>query len=153
MKRVNVSFSADEGRHDIGVLFMASERDEQVDALMSRIEDPLADVLTVYDAEGAAVSLAESRIVSISVDNKKLRVIAENGIFQVKMSMQDIEAQLNPNAFLRVSRFDIINLARVQRFDFSMSGTLRIEMEQGLEVWASRRYIPAIKKRLQRKGQ
>ena len=35
MKRVNVSFEADEERRDIDVAFTAAERDDQVEALMA----------------------------------------------------------------------------------------------------------------------
>ena len=152
MKRVNVSFEADEERCDIDVAFIASERDDQVDALMSRIADPLASVLTVYDTHGAAVSIDESSIVIVTAGNKKQRVICDEADYEIRMSLQGVEAMLNPSTFLRVSRYDIINLSKVQRFDFSVSGTLRIEMNRGVEIWASRRFIPAIKKRLQQKG-
>ena len=50
--------------------------------------------------------------------------------------------------FLRVSRFEIIDLKKVRKYDFTLSGTLRIEFENGMETWASRRYIPLIRKRL-----
>jgi DNA-binding LytR/AlgR family response regulator len=68
------------------------------------------------------------------------------------MTLQDIEKALNPNMFLRVSRYDIVNLKKVQRFDFSVSGTLRIELEGGQEAWASRRFIPVVKERLKRRS-
>ena len=151
MKRVNVSFEADEERRDIDVAFTAAERDDQVEALMARVSDPLASVLTVYDEHGATVSIDESSIVIVTAGNKKQRVICDEADYEIRMSLQDVEAMLNPSTFLRVSRYDIINLAKVQRFDFSVSGTLRIEMKRDVEIWASRRFIPMIKKRLQRK--
>ena len=53
-------------------------------------------------------------------------------------------------SFLRVSRFEIVNLKMVRKYDFTLAGTLRIEFENGMETWASRRYIPIIKERLTR---
>ena len=50
--------------------------------------------------------------------------------------------------FLRVSRFEIIDLKKVRKYDFTLGGTLRIEFDNGMETWASRRYIPLIKERL-----
>ena len=108
-------------------------------------------MLTVRDEADAVVSLSEERIVTISVDNKKLRIRADDGVYWLKMPMQDAEAMLNPSWFLRISRYEIVNLRKVRQFDFSISGTLRIDLEDGTEVWASRRFIPAIKKRLQGK--
>lgn len=59
-------------------------------------------------------------------------------------------AALNPSMFLRVSRYDIVNLQKVERFDFSVTGTLRIELADGQETWASRRFVPAVKERLKK---
>ena len=151
MKCVSTRFEVEEGRLNIDVLFRASEEDEQVEALMARVADPLSSLLTVRDEADAVVTLPEERIVTISVDNKKLRIAADDGAYWMKMSMQDAEAMLNPSWFLRISRYEIVNLRKVQQFDFSISGTLRIDLEDGTETWASRRFIPAIKRRLQGK--
>ena len=151
MKRVNTRFEIEEGRRNIDVLFRASEKDDQVEALMARVGDPLSGMLTVRDEADAVVTLPEERIVTISVVNKKLRIMADDGVYWLKMPMQDAETMLNPSWFLRISRFEIVNLRKVQQFDFSISGTLRIDLEDGTEAWASRRFIPAIKQRLQGK--
>ena len=151
MKRVSTRFEVEEGRRNIDVLFRASEKDEQVEVLMTRVADPLSGLLTVRDESDAVVTLPEERIVTISVDNKKLRIVADDGIYWLKMPMHDAETMLNPSWFLRISRYEIVNLRKVRQFDFSISGTLRIDLEDGTETWASRRFIPAIKKRLQGK--
>ena len=150
MKRVNVRFEKEQGRRDIDVLFTASEVDNQVAVLMNRVADPLSVTWEVRDDEGAAVTLQEDDIVTISVDSKRLRIVADDGVYWLKMSLQDAERALNPSMFLRVSRYEIVNLRKVRRFDFTITGTLRVELEDGTDTWASRRFIPAIKERLQK---
>lgn len=149
-KKINVRFREEE-RPDIDVLFSASVMDGEVRSLMDRIVDPLAGTLTVTDADGASVALPESQIISISSSNKRLKILAEGGLYDMKSSLQDIESMLHPGAFLRISRYEIINLDKVRKFDFTISGTLRIEMDNGRETWASRRFIPVIKSRLRGK--
>ena len=51
-------------------------------------------------------------------------------------------------SFLRISRFELVNLRKVRKYDFTIIGTLRIEFKNGMGTWASRRYIPLIKERL-----
>ena len=63
-----------------------------------------------------------------------------------------LEEVLDKRRFIRISRFEIINLERVQRYDFTINGTLKIVMENGMQTWASRRYIPAIRRYLKEKG-
>ena len=146
---INIRFEQNDGSQDIDVVITASEKNDEVKALIKRIEDPLADTLLVSDAEGVTTVLNEQSIISISSGSKKLKIRAGDGVYKLRMSMQEAEKKLNPYAFIRISRYEIINLAKVRRFDFSVSGTLRIEMLDGSETWASRRLIPVIKKRLQ----
>lgn len=152
MKRVMVKLRIEEGHQGIDVLLTTAERDEQVEALMARIVDPLAGTITVLDDKGNSILLTEDRIISISADNKRLKVVSEDGSYRMRSSLLEIEGRLNPSSFLRISRYEIINLHKVRRFDFSIAGTLRIEIRDGSETWASRRYIQTIRSRLQGKG-
>ena len=151
MKRVNVRFEKEAGRQDIDVLFTASHVDNQVATLMNRVADPLSATWEVRDSEGFAVTLQEDSIATISIDSKRLRIVADDGVYWLKMTLQDAEKALNPSMFLRVSRYEIVNLHKVKRFDFTITGTLRVEMEDGTDTWASRRFIPVIKERLQKR--
>lgn len=148
MKKVNVRFETEDNKEDIDVLITASEKDEEVRTLIDRVSDPLSGTLTVYDADGRTLTLAEESIVSLSSSNKKVKILADEGEYELRMSMQDVEKILNPRAFIRISRYEIINLRKVEHFDFTVSGTLRIGMSGGRETWASRRSIPQIKERL-----
>ena len=151
MKRVKVRFEKEAGRQDIDVLFTASHVDNQVATLMNRVADPLSATWEVRDSEGFAVTLQEDSIATISIDSKRLRIVADDGVYWLKMTLQDAEKALNPSMFLRVSRYEIVNLHKVKRFDFTITGTLRVEMEDGTDTWASRRFIPVIKERLQKR--
>ncbi len=37
---------------------------------------------------------------------------------------------------------------KVEKFDFTVKGELRLELTDGIETWAARRYIPAIRRLL-----
>ena len=103
--------------------------------------------LTVLDRNNCSCVIDEDEIVFVSADSKYVRVTATSGIYCAKQSLQSIEELLS-RKFLRVSRFELINLSMVRKYDFTIGGTLRIEFENGMETWASRRYIPLIRQRL-----
>ena len=84
---------------------------------------------------------------AVWADGKNIRIVTLSDVFHAKQSLQSVEDILSGN-FLRVSRFEIINLKMVRKYDFTLVGTLRIEFENGMETWASRRYIPVIRERL-----
>ena len=151
MKKINVLFKEDPSQQDIDIVITAASEDEQVKELMQKMTDPFDSTFTVYDDKGSAIIIPLDKIYSISSNNRKLKVVTEDGVFEMRSSLQDIEQDLRSPSFIKISRYEIINLLKVKKFDFSVSGTLRIEMNNGMQTWASRRNISEIKKRLMRK--
>ena len=147
MKEVNVRFERDRKQKDIYVVVRADRKDKQVNTLMEKISIQEPEKLTVLDSDNCSCVIEEAEIIFVSSDGKSVRVTAASGIFRAKLSLQSMEEKLS-RKFLRISRFELINLSKVKKYDFTMGGTLRIEFENGMETWASRRYIPIIRERL-----
>ena len=147
MKKMNIRFERDKSQKDIDIVIRASEQDAQVSALIKSLTQYDSQKLTVLDRDNCSCVIDEEEIVFVSADGKNVRVTAISGIYRAKQSLQSIEELLS-RKFLRVSRFELINLSMVQKYDFTIVGTLRIEFNNGMETWASRRYIPLIRQRL-----
>lgn len=147
MKKINVRFERDQSTDDIDVVIRAAEKDDQVVSLIEKLSTRESVKLTVLDRNNCSCVIGEDDIVFVSADGKNVRVTATSGIYCAKQSLQSIEELLS-RKFLRVSRFELINLSMVQKYDFTIVGTLRIEFNNGMETWASRRYIPLIRQRL-----
>ena len=126
--------------------------DAEVAALIERITGREPHTLTVVDDRGNLKTLAESEIILASVDGKSVRIITADGSWFSRQTLQSLDDMLDSRTFLRISRYEIVNLRKVSRYDFTISGTLRIELEGGMETWASRRCIPEIRRRLKGKG-
>ena len=147
MKKIMIRFEKDTSIDGIDIVIRANERDEQVDALIERLSQHQPLKLTVLDRDNCTCLIDEDEIVFVSADGKNVRITATCGIYRAKQSLQSIENMLS-RKFLRVSRFELINLSMVRKYDFTIGGTLRIEFDNGMETWASRRYIPLIRERL-----
>ena len=147
MKKIKVRFERDKTLSNIEIVIRASEQDEQIKAIIENLSDSDSEKLTVLDRDNCPCVIKESDIVFVSADGKNVRVTANSGVYRAKLSLQSMEEVLS-RKFLRVSRFELINLEMVQKYDFTIGGTLRIEFENGMETWASRRYIPLIRERL-----
>lgn len=147
MKKINVRFERDKTTDDIDVVIRAAEKDDQIVSLIEKLSTRESVKLTVLDRNNCSCVIDEDEIVFVSADGKNVRITAASGIYRAKQSLQSIEELLS-RKFLRVSRFELINLSMVRKYDFTLMGTLRIEFENGMETWASRRYIPQIKQRL-----
>lgn len=147
MKKINVRFERDQSTDDIDVVIRAAEKDDQIVSLIEKLSTRESVKLTVLDCNNCSCVIDEEEIVFVSADSKNVRVTATSGIYCAKQSLQSIEELLS-RKFLRVSRFELINLSMVRKYDFTIGGTLRIEFNNGMETWASRRYIPLIRQRL-----
>ena len=147
MKKINVRFERDDSRKDIEIVIRADRQDGQVNALIESLSNRESEKLTVLDRDNCPCVIEEDEIVFVSADGKNVRITATSGVYRAKQSLQSIEEKLS-RKFLRVSRFELINLSMVRKYDFTIGGTLRIEFNNGMETWASRRYIPLIKQRL-----
>ena len=147
MMKINVRFEQDSSLETIEVTVRAAERDEYVEELLSKLAyDPT--LITVSDENGVVKTISPDEIYFISVNGRTTDIVLENVRYSVKRSLQSIEEVLDSRKFIRISRYEIINIRKVKQYDFTLKGTLRIEFKNGLEAWASRRSIPAIRRML-----
>lgn len=163
MKEIKVRVECDPSIENIEVVIRAAERDMSVQQLSELIASVSSSIsaagefgkslhtMQVYDDEGNLKNLNTEEIISVSVNQKVVSFVTEKGVLTSRQSLQSLEAELDPDLFVRISRYEIINISKVVRYDFTLPGTLRIEMDNSYETWASRRSIPLIRQRLDRK--
>ena len=147
MKKINVTFERDETLDGIYVTVRASVNDAEVSALIDRINSGGADTISVSVGNVTDV-VPVGDIVLLTVEGKTVNGITENDRFTARQPLNSLENILDPRRFVRISRYEIVNLAKVIRYDFTLGGTLRIELRGGMETWASRRCIPAVRRKL-----
>ena len=152
MKKINIRFERDQALDGIDVLIRASERDAAVTALMERISGEPPDVLTVTDTGGAVLHIVTDDIISVSVSDKLNLLVTEDGCYTVRQPLQSLESELDPGKFLRISRHELINTDKIEQYEFTANGTLRLVLSGGVETWASRRCIPEVRRLIQGKG-
>lgn len=148
MKPIKTRFEQDPSLDHIELVIRARDMDADIAALMDELSAKTSASLIVTDSSGALIAIPDARIVSVSVLGRQVNVVTEDGRYYSRQSLQAIEDQLDPRRFVRISRYEIVNLSKVRRYDFTLSGTLRLELVGGMETWASRRCIPLIRKRL-----
>lgn len=149
MKEIKVRFEQDKTLKDqIDVVFRSDQIDSDIETMMQEIAWYIPKKLTVLDRDGCPSVINENDIITVCADGKQVRVITHEGVYRAKQSLQGVEGMLSDRMFLRISRFELVNLAKIRKYDFTIVGTLRIEFEGGMETWASRRYIPLIKEKL-----
>lgn len=147
---IRVRVRVDPSCREPEVIIRTRERTARVNEIAAAVEKLVRSDekdLPVY--RGGVLTLLRPRdVICVYTENKRLIVRAAQGEFESKSTLQGIETQLNPDLFLRISRFEIVNLGKILNFDFSVSGTIKVTFEDGSSTWVARRYVRAIEQRL-----
>jgi len=112
-------------------------------ALLERLEEP--GHLTLF-RDGAAVPSEAEDILRFYGEDKEVRDQTLNGeTYTVRARLYELEKRLPRRSFIRVSHSEIVNWKRVTALDLSLTGTIRVTLEGGVETYVSRRYVKKIK--------
>ena len=141
---VSVVFKEDSSLNAIQITVSAPERSRQVEELMARLVQKEHSYIDVPSDGGRTVRLRTDSIIRIYSQNRKNYISTADGIIRTSAPINELFTQLG-GGFLRISRFEIINLDKAVYLDFSIVGELKIKLEGDQMVFASRRYIPVIR--------
>ncbi len=148
MRNLNLRFERDPTLDAIEVVIRAPERDETVETLMAKLAAPPPDTVKAFDGSGNMRVIRQEEIILASVEGKLVSLATLGGSWYTRQTLQSLEDTLDKRRFVRISRYELANLDQVLRYDFTIAGTLRIELAGGISTWASRRCIPTIRRRL-----
>ncbi|WP_298525013.1 LytTR family DNA-binding domain-containing protein [uncultured Methanobrevibacter sp.] len=97
---------------------------------------------------GSDITLLELKdIYMFCVEDRKVKVYAENDEYMIKKPLYQVEEGLNGD-FVRVSKTTIVNLKKIKRVAPSLRGMMFIELKNGLKDNISRKYLPDFKRAL-----
>lgn len=147
---IDIDIQIDPSCSDPKVIIRTDRMTPDIDNIVHAIEsstDSAYPMVTAY-AGDTMVLLSQREIVRVYVESRKLIVWTDRGGFVARGTLAQMEQTLNPRRFLRISRSEIINLNKVANFDFSLSGTIQVNFDDGSGTWVARRYVRAIQETL-----
>ena len=105
------------------------------------------DYLVAY-SEDETVRLPFSRVECITVIDRKLYAIADNGErYRIKQRLFEVENEL-PSYFFRINKSTIANSGRIERFKTTFSGAVDAVFQCGYTDYVSRRCLAEWKRRM-----
>ena len=149
---VSIEIRIDPDCRDPVVLIRTAQQTQEVENIVHAIENCMDSryPLIVGYRDNAMELLSQRDIIRIYVESRKVRICTEKGTFESRRSLSYLEQLLNPERFVRISRFEIVNLRKIASFDFSMAGTVHILFNDGTVTWAARRCVRPIQQALER---
>ena len=136
------------------ITIQTNQKTELIENIIYAIERCVEDEVpkvTAYSGE-TMVLLNQRDISRIYTQNSKLVICTGDGTYESKLTLKDLEDVLDENIFVRISRFEIVNLRKISAFDLSIAGTIKVFFEDKSETWVARRYVKTIQQKLSRMG-
>lgn len=137
-------------------VILNSEREDEVivyakekNSLVKSIEELVngADNYFTVQNESGIKRITEKEAYCFYIEDKKVYALTEKEKLLLKMRLYSIEEKLSED-FIKINQSTVINIKKIQRFDVSVTGTLKVIMKNGYTDYVSRRRIKNVKERL-----
>ncbi|MBQ6807246.1 MAG: LytTR family transcriptional regulator DNA-binding domain-containing protein [Lachnospiraceae bacterium] len=133
------------------------EEEEQIIIRCKSVDESMMQLINSIKAKQEKMTVRQGeRIVQINpqgiyyfeaVDNKVF-IYLEQGIYETKLKLYEVEKQYAGTDFFRVSKSVILNLSKVKSFSPSFNGRFEALMKNGERIMISRQYVPLLKTKL-----
>lgn len=117
-----------------------------IDALERCVEEKYPEVVC-YSGDRVML-IRQPDITRVYSENRKIVVCTDKERYECKQTLSDLEEKLDPDTFVRISRFELINLKKVAGFDLNIAGTIKVYFKDRSETFVARRYVSLIQQKL-----
>ncbi|WP_031548601.1 LytTR family DNA-binding domain-containing protein [Oribacterium sp. FC2011] len=143
----DIKLIIDEAFEKLTVIIKNRENNEDVEGVINAIQNYANNQKPMIQAyfKGSVVMLPQRKIFRIYIVNRKILIQTSERLYEVRKNLRDLEELLDSESFIRISQSEILNIKRVKNFDFSSTGTIEVELENGEKTYVSRRRVKEIK--------
>lgn len=127
------------------VIIYAKEKSAVIEAIKKLAEETSSEILGFHGSE--IIKLNPLDIECISVINNKIYAFCGAEEYMLKERLCYLEEKL-PDDFVKINQSCLGNIKKMERFDTSISGTLKIRFKNGHTDYVSRRQLKHIKERI-----
>ncbi len=129
-------------------IHVCHEADTEQARDVCRVLCNVLDTCVMAYSDGQVIPVGSSDIIRIFSQNQGVYVTTTKGVYRLRERLYELEERLDSCRFLRISNSEIVNLRKIQRMDTSLTGTVKMYLDENIETYVSRRYVTRIKKAL-----
>ena len=128
-------------------LIVTPKMNEEVSKIVDFIEKLNGMTTVISGTKDDKVEILEQdSLIRLYAEGGKIFAVTENGLYQLRLRLYELEERLDAGRFVRISNSEIVNLKKVRSIDLSFAGTICMEMSNRQVSYVSRRYVSKIKK-------
>ena len=132
------------------LILCAPQDSPELQALLLQLKGISLDPVRVWEEERPHL-LPQSDFLRFYTEGKGVCAQTAEKTYTVRLRLYELEEQLDPLRFVRISNSEIINLDAVTAVDLSLTGTICMTLDGRYSSYVSRRYVKKIKEVLTRK--
>lgn len=141
---MQIEFKRDPNQAEPKLTITAADLTEEVADLLRRLEHGQLGAITAFRDERVLLVRPED-VLRFFAEDKGVRVQTLKDTYTVRERLYELEEQLDPRSFVRISHSEIVNLRKVTDLDLTLTGTIKMTLEGGTACYVSRRYVKKIK--------
>ncbi len=130
----------------INIVF-TEEQAEKVDLMLNSIVKG-EDVFISIETEYGTKNVESRRIHYFVIENEEVMAVMMKQKVLVKMKLYELEATLKNKYFIRVSKYALVNINKIDYIKPAFNSKLLLLMKNGDKVEVNRRYYKAFKQTL-----
>ena len=143
---IEVATNISKEYENIKITLQAPELNEEVQNILNNLTTICEDRNIIVGSKDNEIYLLKIKdIIYFFSDEKYNYAKTQEGIFKVKDKMYELEEKYSRNKFIRISSAYIININRTKSFDVSQIGSIVAKMEDGKNIFVSKRRIKEVK--------
>lgn len=141
---MQIEVKIDSGATEPKVVIFTDKMTDEISELVKRLSVETPEIIAGF-RNSEVILLEQTQIIRIYATDSKVYAVTEEGEFQLRLRLYELEARLDKKLFVRISHSEIINLKKVKGFDISFAGTICVSLSGGTTTYVSRRYVSKIK--------
>lgn len=147
---IDIEVIIDEEYSDPLVNIYSKSRTKLVEDIVYAVENVSRSGYTpiaVY-IEGRLKFISQRDIYRVRTENRRTVLDTADTSYTIKESLIKVESVLDEERFFRISQSEIINLYKVDSFDFTPAGTVGVVFDNEQTTWVARRCVKPLKQKL-----
>lgn len=144
---MEIELKVDPDRQEPKIVILAGEETEELRRLARELSQLALGPILVWEGDRAR-RLPQGEFLRFYADGKGVSAQTARAVYAVRLRLYELEERLDGRRFVRISNSEIINLDKVTAIDLSLTGTIRMTLDETVSAYVSRRYVKRIKETL-----
>lgn len=121
--------------------------EDKIIKLIENLQNKEAEQLNGFK-DNEMYLLSQDDIETIYTEDGKVFARKNENKYLIKKRLYELEEILNPDKFVRISNSEIVNMKKVKKINFKITGTIILYFTNDKKTYVSRRYLKKIKEYL-----